>query len=194
MKAGSISLILALVGVVSAMTPPGLIPSNTENMTVFFNTSSLATNGIAIAQSGAKSTPTLALDKSLTGTTFMVLMVDPDAGNVGGNGSSAFLHWMQDGFTSSSKSVTVGNKTVFALENTANVVPIAAYLPPGPPTGQTHRYTQYLVDTTGVKGFTVSSSVANSTMTRVAFNMQDFVKQANLTIISANFWKTTGGT
>jgi hypothetical protein len=27
------------------MTPPGLIPSNTENMTAFFNISTLATNG-----------------------------------------------------------------------------------------------------------------------------------------------------
>jgi len=56
-------------------------------------------------------------------------MIDPDAPplGVGGNGSQAFLHWMQDGLTSAPNSVTVQGKTVFPLENAGGIAPIQAY-------------------------------------------------------------------
>jgi hypothetical protein len=42
----------------------------------------------------------------------MVVMIDPDTPQLGlgGNGSQAFLHWMQDGLTSAAKDVTIQEK------------------------------------------------------------------------------------
>ena len=135
----------------AAMTPLGLVPSNTENMTAFFNTSVLAVNGAHITQigssflhinmycliffmvadlsssSGAVNAPTMALDKTISGLTFMIVMTDPDAIGLGSNGSSSFLHWMQDGLTSASTHVTVQGKTVVPLLNSGNVTAIASY-------------------------------------------------------------------
>jgi len=150
MRAGSFAVTFGLAGCVSSMTPPGLIPSNAENMTAFFDTTKLATNGAAITQAGNNpppplhtsllahnnprtesiNPPTLALDKNLAGVTFTVVMIDPDAPplGLGGNGSQAFLHWMQDGLTSAPNSVTVQGKTVFPLENAGGIAPIQAYL------------------------------------------------------------------
>jgi phosphatidylethanolamine-binding protein (PEBP) family uncharacterized protein len=73
--------------------------------------------------------PTTALDKQLTGATFMVVMIDPDAPplGLGGNGSQAFLHWMQDGLTSAATNVTIQSKTAFPLVNAANITAIQSY-------------------------------------------------------------------
>jgi hypothetical protein len=74
--------------------------------------------------------PTIALDKNLNGTTFAVIMFDPDtpATGVGGNGTNSFMHWFQDGFTSSSTSVSVAGKTVFPLVNAKNVTAVQSYV------------------------------------------------------------------
>lgn len=55
--------------------------------------------------------------------------------------------------------------------------------PPGPPKGETHRYTQILVDTTGMKPFNVS---------RNAFDPNAFVMKNSLKVISSNFFNVTG--
>ncbi|RDW74138.1 hypothetical protein BP5796_07580 [Coleophoma crateriformis] len=190
MKAGSFTLVAAaLVGMTSAMTPSGLIPSNKENMTVFFNTSALATNGAAVSIAGAKTAPMLALDKNLAGKTFAVVMIDPDPKGVG-NGSNAILHWMQDGFSSSATSITIAGKTVFPLVNTKNTTAVETYLSPGPPVGSTHRYTQYLLDTTGKTTF----PQAGANFSRGSFTIETFLQQINMTAFSANFFNATGGT
>lgn len=77
---------------------------------------------------GAVHAPTMALDKTISGLTFMVVMTDPDAVGLGSNGSSSFLHWMQDGFTSATTNVTVQGKTVVSLLNSGNVTAIASYI------------------------------------------------------------------
>lgn len=64
--------------------------------------------------------------------------------------------------------------------------------PPGPPTGETHRYTQVLLDVTGVTSFVVSQAVGDATTTRRAFDMAEFVRQTNLTVVSSNFFNVTG--
>jgi hypothetical protein len=64
--------------------------------------------------------------------------------------------------------------------------------PPGPPKGETHRYVQILLQTTGVNGFVVSPDVANATLSRQKFDMAKFVQQANLTVVSSNFFNVTG--
>jgi len=63
---------------------------------------------------------------------------------------------------------------------------------PSPPVGQTHRYTQILIATTGIKGFVVSSAVGNATVSRMGFDMAAFVQQANVTVVSSNFFNVTG--
>lgn len=51
MKTGSFAALAAFyAGVVNAMTPAGVFPVNTENMTNFYDTSTLATNGANIAK------------------------------------------------------------------------------------------------------------------------------------------------
>jgi hypothetical protein len=78
---------------------------------------------------GAVTPRTMALDKQLTGVTFMVVMIDPDAPSLGlgVNGSQAFLHWMQNGLTSAATNVTIQGKTVFPLVNAANITAIQSY-------------------------------------------------------------------
>jgi hypothetical protein len=78
---------------------------------------------------GAVTLPTMTLDKQLTGATFIVAMIDPDAPQLGlgGNGSQAFLHRMQDGLTSAATNVTIQSKTVFPLVNAANITAIQSY-------------------------------------------------------------------
>jgi hypothetical protein len=51
---------------------------------------------------------------------------------------------------------------------------------------------QYLLATTGVTGFAVSQAVGDAVTSRIAFSMQDFATQANVTIASANFMNITG--
>ena len=63
---------------------------------------------------------------------------------------------------------------------------------PGPPVGETHRYTQILIDTTGVKGSVVSSATGNATLTRTGFDMANFVQEANVMVVSSNFFNVTG--
>ncbi|RDW63819.1 hypothetical protein BP6252_11364 [Coleophoma cylindrospora] len=195
MKAGSFIVAAAVTGLANAMTPPGVFPVNTENMTVFFDTSVLATNGVNIPKDNTKIAPTLALDRMLTGRTFAVVMIDPDtpATGVGGNGTNSLIHWFQDGFTSSSSSVTVAGKTVVPLVNVANTTAIQAYLQPqsGPANGQTHRYTQFLIDTTNVTTFNVDPSLKNATKTRSGFDMAKFVTEANVQVLSANWFNVT---
>jgi phosphatidylethanolamine-binding protein (PEBP) family uncharacterized protein len=136
--------------------------------------------------------PNLALDKSLSGATFAVVMTDPDAGGPS-DGSSSFLHWLQDNLTTSNTSLTIAGKPVFPLLNAYNTTAKAAYFQPTPPKGSVHRYTQYLVATNGLNNFNnVSATVAKQLATRIQFNMQAFVREANLTIVSANYFNVTG--
>lgn len=174
-----------LFSAVSAMTPAGVFPVNTENMTNFFDTTMLAVNGANIPKANTTKAPTIALDKNLNGTTFAVIMFDPDtaATGVGGNGTNSFMHWFQGGLTSSATSTKVAGKTVFTLVNAKNTTAVNAYIQPGPPAGETHRYTQILIATTGLKAFNVS---------RNSFDAAAFVKQANVTVVSSNFFNVTG--
>jgi len=48
MRAGSFTAAAVLASVVLGMTPPGVLPVNTENLTNFYDTSTLATNGANI--------------------------------------------------------------------------------------------------------------------------------------------------
>jgi len=140
-------------------------------------------------------------------------MFDPDtpATGVGGNGTNSFLHWFQDGLTSDTTNIQIGGpqgKTVFPLVNALHIAAVQSYVyvhrilrersrdskvvanhfvydysQPGPPVGQTHRYTQMLIATTGLKPFNVS---------RQSFDMAAFVKANNLSIVSSNFFNVTG--
>jgi hypothetical protein len=56
MKAGSFALAALFVGYVLAMTPAGVFPVNKENMTNFFDTTTLATNGANIPRASSSST------------------------------------------------------------------------------------------------------------------------------------------
>ncbi|RDW65313.1 hypothetical protein BP5796_10005 [Coleophoma crateriformis] len=200
MRAGSFSFVSVaatatmLVGLVSGMTPTGVFPQNSENMTNFFDTSTAATNGVNIPRRNTNIAPTLALDKAIANKTFAVVMFDPDtpATGVGGNGTNSFLHWFQDGLTSSVSEVDVAGKNVTPLVNVFSVAPLQTYVQPSPPTGQTHRYVQILLDTTGVTGFVVSAATGNATTSRTGFDMNAFVKESGLTVFSSNFFNVTG--
>lgn len=50
MRAGSFALFTAATGMASAMTPVGLFPVNTENMTVYFDPTVAAVNGFNVPQ------------------------------------------------------------------------------------------------------------------------------------------------
>lgn len=61
----------------------------------------------------------------------------------------------------------------------------------GPANGQTHRYTQFLIETTNVTSFTVDPSLANATKTRSGFDVAKFVTEANVKVLSANWFNVT---
>jgi phosphatidylethanolamine-binding protein (PEBP) family uncharacterized protein len=148
MRAGSFFMTSLLAYNGAAMTPAGVFPVNTENMTNFFQVATLATNGANIPKASTfmlnlcalmltlldtSTAPTVALDKELNGTTFAIIMFDPDtpATGIGGNGTNSFLHWFQDGLISSATSTKVGGssgKTVFTLINSENTTAVQSYV------------------------------------------------------------------
>ncbi|KAL3423756.1 phosphatidylethanolamine-binding protein PEBP protein [Phlyctema vagabunda] len=131
MRASSFAILAAaaVVGQASANTPPGVFPVDNNQMTNFYDTSVLATNGVNIPKANTAIAPTVAFDTQLNGT-FAIVMFDPDtpATGIGGNGTNSFLHWFQDGLTSVSTPVNVAGRGVFPLANAANIGPVQGYL------------------------------------------------------------------
>lgn len=130
----------------------------------------------------------------LTGTSYAVMMIDLDI-PTNGTTTDTLLHWMQTGLTpgmtATQLNMTSGSKSVFLLQNTGNTPALATYIGPSPPARKplSHRYTQILVDTSGVTTQS-TSTLQMAAMTRRGFNAQMVLQQAGLQnrVVAGNFF------
>lgn len=92
----------------------------------------------------------------LTGTSYAVIMIDLDIPTNSPPKTSTLLHWMQTGLTPATSATqlntTSGAMSAFLLENAGGTAAAAPYIGPNPPARipLSHRYTQILVDTSGL--------------------------------------------
>lgn len=133
----------------------------------------------------------------MTGTSYAVIMIDLDI-PTNSSQTNTLLHWMQTGLTPSKTATmlntTSGSKQIFLLQNTTQTPPLAAYIGPGPParTPLSHRYTQILVDTSGLAAQSISALEA-SAKTRIGFNAMNVLTQAGLEakVVAGNSFNVT---
>ena len=101
------------------------------------------------------------------------------------------LHWLQSGFVSSNTSTTVAGQQIYALMVVNNVSAFAPYNGPQPPARvpYSHRYTQFLLNTTGNTEALLVLSAAGQTRTN--FSAIDMVTRAGLTVLAGNWFNVT---
>lgn len=124
-------------------------------------------------------------------------MIDLDIPTNNPPQTNTLLHWMQTGLTPATAATALnssaGNAQAFALQ-TGQTAAFATYLQPNPPAKVplSHRYTQILVDTTGVQQ-TALDSLKNAAQNRQGFKAQDVLTQAGLQnkVVAGNFYNVT---
>lgn len=146
---------------------------------------------------GTASEPKLATTQRLNGTSYAVLMIDLDIPTNSPPQTNTLLHWMQTDLTPATAATALnssaGNANVFALQ-TGQTAAFATYLQPNPPARVplSHRYTQILVDTTGVQQ-TALDSLKSAAQTRQGFKAQEVLAAAGLQnkVVAGNFYNVT---
>ncbi|KAK6584702.1 hypothetical protein PZA11_002926 [Diplocarpon coronariae] len=183
---------VALAGAATAITPSGFAPaSNVDLIVAFGNT--LALNGKSMTkEDGASTHPRdhAALDRHLHRHDGRSRYPPQTPGGPTGE----LLHWMQQDFTSSPTSTTIGGMQVFVLRSAANATAPAPYFGPSPPNKapNTHRYTQLLLDTTG--NAAGADSLQKAGATRTNFNAVNVVSLAGVKVVAGNSFDVTNGT
>lgn len=141
--------------------------------------------------------PTIATTSQLTGTSFMVIMVDLDIPS--NSTPHTFLHWVQTDLTPSTaaSAVTSGNGSAsqaFTLTNTKGTAALVAYTQPNPPAQNplSHRYTQVLVDTSALSAAALDT-IKTAVQTKVGFDVATVLQSAGLTanVIAGNSFNVT---
>lgn len=142
--------------------------------------------------------PTIATTQRLNGTSYAVLMIDIDIPTNAPPATSTLLHWMQTGLTPATTTTQLNTSTtamsVFLLQNSSNTAPLAPYLSPNPPARVplSHRYTQILVDTTGMQA-TALDALRTAAANRTAFSAMTVLTKAGLEskVVAGNFYNVT---
>lgn len=124
-------------------------------------------------------------------------MIDLDIPTNNPPQTNTLLHWMQTGLTpataATAANTSSGNAQVFALQ-TGQTAAFATYLQPNPPARVplSHRYTQILVDTTGVQQ-TALDSLKSAAQNRQGFKAQEVLTAAGLQskVVAGNFYNVT---
>lgn len=140
--------------------------------------------------------PTIATSSKLTGTSFMVIMVDLDIPS--NSTPHTFLHWMQTNLAPSTaaSAVTTANGTVqaFTLAVTNNTAAIVNYTQPSPPAQNplSHRYTEVLVDTSSMSAAALNT-LTTAAQSRVGFDVATVLQSAGLTanVVAGNSFNVT---
>ena len=112
--------------------------------------------------------------------------------------TNTLLHWMQTGLTPATTATmlntTSGQNMVFLLQNTTQATPAAPYIGPGPPARNplSHRYTQILVDTSGLAAQS-TSALEEAAKTRLGFDVMSVLTQAGLAakVMAGNSFNVT---
>jgi hypothetical protein len=105
---------------------------------------------------------------------------------------------MQTGLTPAAQATrvntTTGEISVFLLQNSSSTAPLAAYIGPNPPARVplSHRYTQILVDTSGVSTNSLGA-LRTAATNRLGFSAQTVLGQAGLDgkVVAGNFYNVT---
>lgn len=124
-------------------------------------------------------------------------MIDLDIPTNNPPQTNTLLHWMQTGLTPATAATALnssaGNAQAFALQ-TGQTAAFATYLQPNPPAKVplSHRYTQILVDTTGVQQ-TALDSLKTAAANRQGFKAQEVLTAAGLQskVVAGNFYNVT---
>lgn len=154
-------------------------------------------SGFDLRFSVTASQPRVGTTTRLTGTSYAVIMVDLDI-PTNNSTTNTLLHWMQTGLTPATSptmlNTTSGQNMVFMLENTTQTAPAAPYIGPGPPARAplSHRYTQILVDTSGVAAQS-TRALETASKTRLGFNAMSVLMQAGLAskVVAGNSFNVT---
>ena len=119
-------------------------------------------------------------------------MIDLDIPSATGGPTGTLLHWMQTDLVSAESSTTVNGMTMFELINPGNVAAAASYFGPSPPNRApvTHRYTEILVDTTGLASAKAASLKAAGA-TRGNFSASTVVQGVGAKVVAGNFFQVT---
>ncbi|KAG8159211.1 hypothetical protein KVR01_010872 [Diaporthe batatas] len=187
---------LAAASLASAATPSGFEPASTTELIVTYN-GVQAQSGSVVARDGTASEPKLATTQRLNGTSYAVLMIDLDIPTNNPPQTNTLLHWMQTDLTpataATALNTSAGNANAFALQ-TGQTTAFATYLQPNPPARVplSHRYTQILVDTTGVQQ-TALDSLKSAAQNRQGFKAQEVLTAAGLQnkVVAGNFYNVT---
>ncbi|KAK4151311.1 CEN-like protein 1 [Chaetomidium leptoderma] len=149
---------LVAAATVLARTPAGFTPSSGTDLIVEYN-GFAPLNGAVISRTVTTSQPRIGTLARLNGTSYAVMMIDLDIPTDTPPQTNTLLHWMQAGLTPATTptqlNTTSGLIRAFLLlpnNATADTDAIAPYFGPNPPARipLSHRYTQILVDTSGL--------------------------------------------
>ncbi|KAK4241222.1 phosphatidylethanolamine-binding protein [Achaetomium macrosporum] len=180
-----------------ARTPAGFAPASDTDLIVEYN-GFAPLNGAVISKSVTSSEPRIGTLARLNGTSYAVMMIDLDIPTNNPPQTNTLLHWMQTGLTPSSTATqlntTSGTIRAFLLENRSNTTAVAPYFGPNPPARVplSHRYTQVLVDTSGMTeegGQALRAAAA----ARSGFEASAVLAQAGLEgkVVAGNFYNVT---
>lgn len=144
--------------------------------------------------------PTIATTSQLTGTSFMVIMVDLDIPST--TNPHTFLHWVQTDLTPSTaasavaaaSNATSATTQAFTLNNTKGTAALVPYTQPNPPAQNplSHRYTQVLVDTSALSA-TALATIQAAVQSKVGFDVATVLQNAGLTanVVAGNSFNVT---
>lgn len=141
--------------------------------------------------------PMLATQQPMTGE-YAVIMIDLDIPTDNPPETSTLLHWMQTGLSSASTpmqlNMSSGSTQAFLLQNTTNTPPLAPYLGPSPPPKipLSHRYTQILVNHTGITSDGLQA-LMTAAANRSGFDALEVLTNAGLSndVVAGNFYNVT---
>ncbi|KAB5575851.1 phosphatidylethanolamine-binding protein [Coniochaeta sp. 2T2.1] len=192
----SAAVLVAAVTGCLARTPSGFEPASTKDLIVEFSNLA-ALNGAVLSKEATASQPRVGTTTRLTGSSYAVIMIDLDI-PTNTSTTNTLLHWMQTGLTPATSATmlntTSGQNMVFLLQNTTQTAPAAPYIGPGPPARNplSHRYTQILVDTSGVSTES-TSALETAAKTRLGFDAMSVLMQAGLEskVVAGNSFNVT---
>ncbi|KAI1424415.1 phosphatidylethanolamine-binding protein [Xylaria sp. FL1777] len=197
MLSKSLIALAASVSGALAATPAGFEPGSETGLVVTFG-SVAALDGTVVAKDITQTSPKLATQSKLDGTSFAILMIDLDIPTNNPPQTSTLLHWMQTGLTQSSSAValntTTGSINAFVLSVPSDVTAFAPYLGPAPPARipLSHRYTEIVVDTSDASEDALST-LQTAAANRSAFSAQSVLTSAGLAdkVVAGNFFNVT---
>jgi hypothetical protein len=126
------------------------------------------------------------------------MMIDLDIPTANPPETDTLLHWMQTGLTPATTATqlntTAGTIRAFLLENSTSTAPIVPYFGPNPPARipLSHRYTQILVDTSGITEEGMET-LREAAATIRGFNAESVLRQAGLEsmVVAGNSYNVT---